>query len=168
MGNPREEASTHTLGHLEEIKTGLTAFQRFHSLLMVPPKTRSWSKLLDKSVSASRAMVGETTLTFFQEIGGDGLFSGGSIAGLYHRVIFQPASLSVGTRVSVLFCLACSFFLPARSSASALPILTVSAGVIPPPLTSASQSRSSVEPPSPALANQDALADNRHARCHCE
>lgn len=78
MGNPREGASTHTLGHLEEIKTGLTAFQRFHSLLMVPPKTRSWSKLLDKSVSA---MVGETTLTFFQEIGGDGLFSGGSITG---------------------------------------------------------------------------------------
>lgn len=96
--------------HLEEIKTGLTAFQRFHSLLMVPPKTRSWSKLLDKSVSASRAMVGETTLTFFQEVGGDGLGSGGSIAGLYRRVIFQPASLSVGTRVSVLFCLACSFF----------------------------------------------------------
>lgn len=95
----------------------------------------------------------------------------GSIAGLYRRVIFQPASLAVGTRVSVLFCLACSFFfffLPARSSASALPILTVSAGVSPPPLTGASQSRGSAEPPSPALANQKAPTGNRQARCHCE
>lgn len=165
MGNPREGTSTHTLGHLEEIKTGLTAFQRFHSLLMVPPKTRSWSKLLDKSVSASRAMVGETTLTFFQEVGGDGLFSGGSIAGSSSSPLlsFRPDA-SVGAVLFSLF----SFFLPARSSASALPVLTVSAGVSPPPLTSASQSRCSAEPPSPALANQNARADNRQARCHCE
>lgn len=95
------------------MKTGLTSFQRFHSLLMVRLKTRSCSKLLYKSVSASRAMVGETTLTFFQEIRGDGTFLlwlSWLRTLFYQAVIFQSALVFRRDASVLLFRLACSFF----------------------------------------------------------
>lgn len=91
------------------MKTVLTSFQRFHSLLMVRLKTRSCSKLLAVQKRVSRAMVGETTLTFFQEIRGDGTFLWRLSYWLrtlsYRAVILQPAPLFLPRRecFAVLF-----------------------------------------------------------------
>lgn len=80
------------------------------------------------------------------------------------RQSFPDARLAFCLNKRFLFCVAYSS-LPARSGASSLPILTVAAERIPPPLTDVDQSRTPIMPPALSLSNRGASCDNRQAPC---
>lgn len=94
------------------MKTGLTSFQRFHSLLMVRLKTRSCSKLLAVQKRVREPSDGWRNHTYF--LPGDSRWWDFSLAarvgsgrGFYRAVILQPAPLFLQWRESfaVLFSL---------------------------------------------------------------
>lgn len=97
-GKPRELASTHTFEHLAEIKTGLTSFQRFHSLLMVPRKHAAGPSCWTKACPRAERWLAKPHLLSSRRFEVMDFFSGGSIAALFQRLILQPVSLYLSGR----------------------------------------------------------------------
>lgn len=114
-GKPEENASTHSFEHLAEMKTGLTSFQRFHSLLMVRLKTRSCSKLLAVQKRVREPSDGWRNHTYF--LPGDSRWWDFSLAalvgsgrGFTGRSSSSPLLSFCSDASLLLFCLACPFF----------------------------------------------------------